>query len=237
MKGSAMNVLMIGNSHTYFNDMPHLFATMCESLGQEKPNVTMLAYSGRALRWHTKEYFSIRFALLYGNYDYCVIQQLGHPFPGLEKTEPEVRALAALCKACGTKPVLYMTWAKKDDPEQISEISAAYRTLSERYDTLLAPIGELFETLRMRHPEIELYWRDGSHASKNASYLIAATFASLLTGRHDLSKLTDESIDFDVQFDSEHPKAIEDRRRLSAALDPKTAAILRKTVESALPCK
>ena len=202
MKGSAMNVLMIGNSHTYFNDMPHLFATMCESLGQEKPNVTMLAYSGRALRWHTKEYFSIRFALLYGNYDYCVIQQLGHPFPGLEQTEPEVRALSAL-----------------------------------RYDTLLAPIGELFETLRMRHPEIELYWRDGSHASKNASYLIAATFASLLTGQRDLSKLTDESIDFDVQFDSEHPKAIEDRRRLSAALDPKTAAILRKTVESALPCK
>jgi hypothetical protein len=152
-----MKVLFIGNSHTYFNDMPHLFADMCEALSGERPEVTMLAYSGRTLRWHTKEYFSIRFALLYGNYDYCVIQQLGHPFPGLTETEPEIAALVSLCRAYGVKPVLYMTWAKKDEPEKIAEISAAYRTLAERYGTLLAPIGELFETLRISHPEIVLY--------------------------------------------------------------------------------
>ena len=27
-----MRVLFIGNSHTYFNDMPHLFAQMAERL-------------------------------------------------------------------------------------------------------------------------------------------------------------------------------------------------------------
>ena len=228
-----MNVLFIGNSHTYFNDMPHLFAEMCESLGVQKPNVTMLAYSGRTLRWHTKEYFSIRFALLYGQFDYCVIQQLGHPFPGLEKTEPEVKTLVSLCRSVGTKPVLYMTWAKKENPGLVSEISAAYRTLSERYDTLLAPIGELFETLRLKHPEIELYWSDGSHASKNASYLIAATFAALLTGETNLDSLPDQTIDFGVHFDDEHPSAQKDRGALSVPIDPDTARILR---EAAAAC-
>lgn len=227
-----MKVLFIGNSHTYFNDMPKLFSDMCRSLTGKPADVTMLAYSGRALRWHMKEYFSIRFALLYGSYDYCVIQQMGHPFPGLAATEREVKELTALCESVGTKPVLYMTWAKKDEPEKIGEIAAAYRTLSERYGTLLAPVGELFEALRIRHPDIELYWTDGAHASKAGSYLIAATFASLLTGKHDLSALSDTTFDFDVRFDAEHPKAQENADALRTELDPTTAAILRETVQS-----
>lgn len=227
-----MKVLFIGNSHTYFNDMPKLFSDMCRSLTGEAVEVTMLAYSGRALRWHNKEYFSIRFALLYGGYDYCVIQQMGHPFPGPEATEPEVAALVSLCRMTHTKPVLYMTWAKQDEPERIAEIAGAYRALSEKYDTLLAPVGELFEALRVEHPEINLYWNDGAHASSNATYLIAAAFAMLLTGVRDLSPLSDETIDFDVQFDNDHPTANECRDTLARTLDPDVAAILRNTVQS-----
>lgn len=230
-----MKVLFIGNSHTYFNDMPHLFAQMCRTLTGEPTEATMLAYSGRALRWHTKEYFSIRFALLYGGYDCCVIQQMGHPFPGVEKTEPEVQTLVSLCRACGTKPVLYMTWTKKDEPERIKEIGAAYRMLSEKYDTLLAPVGELFESLRLSHPAIDLYWRDGAHASPYGTYLIAATFAALLTRQSDLSKLADTTIDFCAAFDPEHPHAEENPKKLPCAIDPEIASILRKT--AATVCK
>ncbi len=229
-----MKVLFIGNSHTYFNDMPQLFSRMCETLTGERTEVTMLAYSGRSLAWHAKEYFSIRFALLYGGFDFCVIQQMGHPFPGLEATEPEVAALVKLCGDVNTKPVLYMTWAKKDEPEKSGEICAAYLTLSERYHTLLAPIGELFELLRVQHPEIELYWSDGAHASKNATYLIAATFAALLCGKTDLSALDDRTIDFDVQFGADRPKACETVEQMQDTLDHRTAEVLRSTASSAL---
>ena len=44
-----MRVLFLGNSHTYFNDMPLLFADMCAELGEPRPEVSMLAYSGRTL--------------------------------------------------------------------------------------------------------------------------------------------------------------------------------------------
>lgn len=71
-----MRVLFLGNSHTYFNDMPRLFADMCGELSGERPEVTMLAYSGRSLAWHREEYFSLRFALLYGGYEYCAAQRL-----------------------------------------------------------------------------------------------------------------------------------------------------------------
>ena len=69
-----MNVLFLGNSHTYFHDMPALFARFGEKTCGEKPHVTMLAYSYRDLDWHQKEYFALRFNLMYGGYDYCVIQ-------------------------------------------------------------------------------------------------------------------------------------------------------------------
>ena len=52
-----MRVLFIGNSHTFFNDMPELFARFCETDGA-KPDVTMLAYPGRYLDWHMDEYFA-----------------------------------------------------------------------------------------------------------------------------------------------------------------------------------
>ena len=71
-----MRVLFLGNSHTYFNDMPRLFADMCGELSGERSEVTMLAYSGRSLAWHREEYFSLRFALLYGGYEYCAAQRL-----------------------------------------------------------------------------------------------------------------------------------------------------------------
>ena len=217
-----MKVLFIGNSHTYFNDMPHLFARMCEALTGERTEVTMLAFSNRALGWHCEEYFSVRFALLYGGYDYCVIQQFGHPIPPIEETEPPLRKLLALCERVGTKPVLYMTWAKKDEPEKAPYISGIYRTLAKRYGTLLAPMAEIFDDVMREHPEIDLFWHDGSHASSYGDYLIAATLALLLTGSADADKLPDRLIDFQVRFSREaDPHAIEDAEEAEIEPNPK----------------
>lgn len=223
-----MKVLFIGNSHTYFNDMPHLFAKMCSALTGEQTDVTMLAYSNRRLDWHCEEYFSVRFALLYGQYDYCVIQQFGHPVPSIGETEPPLEKLVRLCERVGTKPVLYMTWAKRDESEKAELISGIYRTLAERHHTLLVPFAESFEALRTDHPEIDLYWFDGSHASPYGDYLIAATFAALLTERVDLSAIPDTILDFRVRFQKgQDPKAIEDAAAIEKPGDPNITSILR----------
>ncbi len=208
--------------------MPHLFSEMCEALTGERTEVTMLAFSNRTLDWHCREYFSVRFALLYGGFDYCVIQQFGHPLPPIEETEPPLEKLVRLCESVGTKPVLYMTWAKKNEPENAGKISRVYRTLSAKYGMPLAPMAELFALLRTEHPEIDLYWHDGSHASPYGDYLIAATLAAIVTGQTDLSALPDNLIDFQVCFEKEKaPTAIEDATEARIAPDPAYTAILR----------
>ena len=224
-----MKVLFLGNSHTYYNDMPRLFAMMCGELTGKEPGVTMLAYSGRSLAWHMEEFFSLRFALLYGGYDYCVIQQQAHPFPGEETTEENAEKIVSLCAAGGVKPVLYMTWAERAHPENTAVMSRVYRRLAEKTGALLCPVGELFEAVRTGHAEIDLYAGDGEHASPAGDYLIAASFAALLTGRGDLSRLSARCLD----FRSPDGGIVRDPAAAVSALDEKTAAVLKALAERA----
>lgn len=225
-----MRVLFVGNSHTYFNDMPELFARMCERLCGKRPEVMMLAYSGRALQWHREEYFSLRFALLYGRYDYCVLQQQAHPFPPEEETRAAVRRILSLCRAGGARPVLFMTWAQQSEPEMSAVMNRFYRALAAETGALLAPVGELFARVRDEHPEIGLYWQDGAHASPYGSYLSAAVFASLLCRTRSLSALGDGGMDFHLDFSGENGLPVALEAPAEAWLDPEKARILRETV-------
>ena len=224
-----MRVLFIGNSHTYFNDMPATFAQMCEQLTGNKPEVTMFAYSNRSLKWHMEEYFSVRFSLLYGAYDYCVIQQQAHPFPDEEETTLWFRKIIELCRKSGTEPVIYMTWAAKKEPEMFPVISRYYRKLASEEQAILVPIGEYFAEAQDKFPDIDLYWEDGEHASVYGDYLVAASLAYKLTGVSGIDLLSDDARDFHVRFpaETEAPGASENTKQCRVKLDAEKAKLLR----------
>ena len=231
-----MRVLFIGNSHTYFHDMPHTFARMCAQLTSQMPEVTMQAYSNRSLAWHREEYFSLRFALLYGHYDYCVLQQQAHPFPDEALTRRSVKRILSLCEFAGTEPVLMMTWAEQAHPEHFLPMQRFYTALAGETGALLAPVGELFDSIRITHPEIELYWHDGEHASAYGDYLIAATLAARLCGTNDLSALDDQAIDFDLDFEGEDgmPLAKECAADCVVHLEAEKTSVIRSLISQRL---
>ena len=49
-----ISVLFVGNSYTYFNDMPHMFAEICRSSGADV-EVTMLTHGGKGWDFHVDE--------------------------------------------------------------------------------------------------------------------------------------------------------------------------------------
>ena len=98
-----IKVLFLGNSHTYMNDMPELFSHIYEKTTGHKAESVMLAFSGRKLEWHLKEYMTLRYNLLYGKYDYCIIHQAAHPFPKEEDTLKDCIKLLN----CVKKQILY----------------------------------------------------------------------------------------------------------------------------------
>ena len=232
-----MKVLFVGNSHTYFNDMPELFARFAECAAGERPHVTMLAYSNRSLEWHRKEYFALRFNLMYGGYDYCVIQQAAHPYPPVESTMKYGAEIIGLCHRCGVTPVVSVTWAEKRFPEHQQIMTDTCEALAREQRALLAPVGNVWENLREKHPEIELYYLDGEHASPYGDFLIAAVLCRLLTGKiPDAVRGTGFDFMQGRQFDLDMPLSIEDREAVPIPLDrEKTDLILAEVRQAFAP--
>lgn len=228
MNNDRLKVLFVGNSHTYFNDMPELFSRMCRAGADLNAEPVMLSHPSRTLEWHLREYYELRFNLLYGHYDYCIIQQAAHPFPGKEETLRDIARIEELCRKGRTQPVIVETWAEKRAPEHQAIMNETYHEAADEHDSLLAPVGEVWQSMILRHPETELYWKDGEHASPYGDYLIACVLYRVITG-NEASGLPDVGIDFlkGLEAGPDAGFAIEDKSELLESLDPESCRQIR----------
>lgn len=135
-------ILFLGNSHTYFNDMPELFRRMCEEGGFCQAEVSMLAFPSVTYEYHLQQETSLRFALVYGNYDILIMQQAAHsPCPSKEETLWDGGKIIRQARRCHTIPMQILPWAEEYRPEHQEEINSIYRELSEKEDVTLIPVG------------------------------------------------------------------------------------------------
>lgn len=176
-----MRVLFIGNSHTYYNDMPHLFARICRERNRDV-SVTMLTHGGKGWDFHVEEP-EVRFNILYGGYDAVVLQHTAHPMGDPDVMNRCGRKLIEWVRQAGARPILYMTWTTRADGEAAQEsMSGAYRRLQQETGCELAPVGENWWKYHREHPDEEMYAEDGEHASPTGSRLAAATIAEVYLG-------------------------------------------------------
>ena len=173
-------ILFVGNSHTYFNDMPQMVRELFTCAG-EPVSAAMLTHGGKTLDWHFHQE-QTRFNILYGEYDFVVLQQAAHPFDGYQALSDGVSAIRGLAEGLPCQFVLYMTWAEKARPENQPEMSEAYIRAAKEQGTLLAPVGEIWRQFRKEHPERELYFTDGAHASPLGSFLAACCIFRAVSG-------------------------------------------------------
>lgn len=162
-----LRILFIGNSHTYYNDLPELVRERAEQDCFDC-EVTMLAHGGWFLAQHVAEP-DVRFNIRYGRYDYVVLQEHGHPFAPEEKFFGAVRTLNDMIRAAGSRTVIFETWAKKSEPEKQDEINSACRKIAKEADAILAPVGENWWSCMKSRPNLEMYAPDGAHPSPAGS--------------------------------------------------------------------
>lgn len=175
-----IKILFIGNSHTYFNDMPEMVANRAEDYGYECDCV-MIAHGGWFLEQHVNEP-DVRFNIKYGHYDYVVLQEHSHPFAEKDKYFGAVRILDKWIKDAGSKAVIYATWAKKDEPEMQHNMNELHEEIAGETGAILAPIGEKWWEYKNTWKDIELYYEDGAHASEAGSEFAAKyIWESILT--------------------------------------------------------
>ena len=148
----TLSILFIGNSHTFFNDMPQMVRRRAEEDGYDL-RVTMIAHGGWYLAQHVQEP-DVRFNILYGRYDYVVLQEYAHPFGPEEKYMEAALALNAWIREAGSVPVLYECWSRKDEADVQARMTQANHQVAQAIGALIAPVGENWRGYMKSHPEI-----------------------------------------------------------------------------------
>ena len=190
-----MRILMLGNSFTFFCDMPGILA---DNLHAEVVHHTRGgAHLAEHLNPETEMGARTQAALRNEKWDYVVLQEYSTgPIVSPEWFFDSVRKLCAQIRENGAVPVLYATWAFKKDGKKLKEsgleYEAMYRGLYDAYhhaaeenDALIADVGKAF----CEHADtMELYASDDYHPSHEGSRLAAETIAEVIRNNDDQSE-------------------------------------------------
>ena len=126
-----MRVLMLGNSFTYFNDMPD---TLARLTGAEVTAHTRGgAHLSEQLNPDTEMGARTLRALESEKWDYVVLQEYSNgPITTEAAYRRAVKALSEKARAAGAVPVLYMTWAYQKDGKRLREFGMDYEEMYEK---------------------------------------------------------------------------------------------------------
>lgn len=191
-QGDALRVLFLGNSYTYYNNLPRLVEEFAAAAGR-KIETRMIAPGGASLADHHANAKALK-AIRSGGWDFVVLQEqsaLGAVY--LVNGEPRVanpdaflaaaRQLDAEIRRAGAKTVLFHTWPRRDAPDSDrAMLDYAYMQIARELNAAVAPVGLAWQQARAEVAGASLYAEDGSHPSRTGSYLAAAVIAATLTG-------------------------------------------------------
>ena len=186
---APVRVLFIGNSYTYFHNLPEMFARLAAA-AKRPVETRMVAPGGWRLKDHWEKGAG-RQALAEGRWDYVVLQDQSTLGVTLyvegkarassdEVFRPFADRWAVAIKQAGARPAFYLTWARKASPEDQDTLTHAYMSAARASGALVAPVGLAWQRVRRQHPAIELFEPDGSHPSPTGSYLAACAFVAAL---------------------------------------------------------
>lgn len=176
-----LKILFIGNSYTYGNDLPEILAQLMNGKGI-KVSYESVTVGGATLEKHWLD-GKAKEAIHKQSWDYVVLQeQSTRPFSQTEAFYQYAHLFAEEIKKTSAKPVFYMTWASKANPDEQPGLTEAYRTIAKETGSLTAPVGEAWKQAVM--VGMDLYISDGRHPNLLGSYLAGCVIYKTLTGRN-----------------------------------------------------
>ena len=187
-----MRILMLGNSFTFYNDMPSIMAEIDDA------EVISHTRGGAFLEEQLNpddEMGAKTLAALDGSqsWDYVILQ--GQSSEPVLAKEAFLKSVAALCEkihAIGSTPLLYSTWAyqkgsvvMQEMTEQYglsydvmyAQLADTYREAAEQNDAIVADVGKAFYEKSAKR---NLYSEDGKHPNEEGSRLAAETIAAAI---------------------------------------------------------
>ena len=171
---NALRILFIGNSLTWWNDLPDLVAAMAVATDQERsPYVATVAFPDYSLEDHWGDGRAAS-AIASMEWDFVVMQQGPSSLPqNREHLKEWAMRFAPSIRAAGAAPALYMVWPSASRQQDFDGVLAAYSGAAEAVEGLFLPAGQAWRSAWARESSLELYGPDGFHPSSLGSWLAA----------------------------------------------------------------
>ena len=181
----TLRVLFVGNSYTYFWNLPQTFSAMAASQGKQIIARQSTA-GGVTLKqhWEGDKELQTRKLISEGDWDVVVLQN--HSLSSLNNRDDFMeygKRFIELVKASGATPLLYVTWARAANPLMQEDITEAYEVLARESGVETVPVGQIWDRVRALRSDLILFDQDGTHPSPAGTYLNACIFYVKLTGK------------------------------------------------------
>ena len=191
-----LDVLFVGNSYVYVNNLPKVFARVAAGTGRESPHVTVHAPGGQTLAGTCADATLLK--IMERPFDVIILQEQSQIPAKAETNLPVRRSFLDACRWLngrvhqhypGTKIVLYQTWARHlsawttqpkevegcgANPDEMQKrLSRWYAEAGRLVGARVAPVGDAWlANYHDAHP-LMLHAADGSHPSPAGTYLAA----------------------------------------------------------------
>jgi len=205
-------VLFIGNSLTYYHDMPVMLQKMLNEI-DVKITVQQSTFPGVSLSDHLRQ--NVTLERLNQKWDFVILQEatVRMLIPEVrENSELSILKFDSLIKQNKGQTILYQSYPisiypKKycypsilinkvvpeesycsielnNSTEEFDIIQSSFVSISNKIKGKIAPVGACFELCKKKYPELTLFESlTDTHPSTLGSYLIACVFFKHLTGK------------------------------------------------------
>ena len=181
--GRGRQVLFIGNSLTYVNDLPGIVQALADSSGGDPIAVETIGQPDFALIDHWATGVPQR-EIAKGSWAFVVLQQ----GPSSVEVNRDTLRLAARLfapgiAAVGGKPALFSAWPTVDRRQDFPRAIESYQLAASDVGGVFLPVASAWLAAWERNPNVALYDFDGLHPSLNGSYLSALVIYAKLLNR------------------------------------------------------
>ena len=180
--GEGRRALFIGNSYTYFADIPGLVQAMADSAGGDKIAIETVAGPDMALVDHWNEGTAKR-EIAEGGWEWVVLQQ------GPSSVQVNRDSLRTLTQMFGAeiakvsaKPALFSAWPSATRLQDFDRAIESYSLAAADVGGILLPVAGSWKKAWETEPSLQMY-ADGLHPSAIGAYLAAATIYSKLLNK------------------------------------------------------
>ncbi len=188
------HVLFVGNSYTFYNDVPAQVAAIAAEAGR-RLEVETVAEGGAHVELHWKE-TGARARIAQGGFDVLVLQdQSGGPLHDRARFETYAPLLAEAGMEAGARLVWYQTWARANGHEAYESswsggsreemtrlVRQAYRSMADEVGGDVAPVGDAWLIALTGSPDLVLHDDDLHHAAPAGSHLAALVLTATIAG-------------------------------------------------------